>query len=117
MSKKLSELKDEDMLLVDGYVVPKEDFIRDFKYYKSRIDRVYTTTQYKAHIDAKDMLEDALEREYENNMYEDWFDNILSDVTEDDIRELQKIIDRILTRNESTNICYIEDEKVIVDIK
>ncbi|MDC4245662.1 GTP-binding protein [Clostridium perfringens] len=117
MIRKLSELKDDDMLLVDGCVVPKEDLVRDFKYYKSRIDRVYTTTQYKAHIDARDMLEDALEKEYENNMYEDWFDNILSDVTEDDIRELQKIIDRILTRNKSTNICYIEDEKVIVDIK
>ncbi len=117
MSKKLSELKDEDMLLVDGYVVPKKDLIRDFEYYKSRVDRVYTTTQYKANINAKDMLDDAFEREYENNMYEGWFDNIVSDITEDDIRDLQKIIDRILTRNESTNICYIEDEKVIVDIE
>ena len=116
MGTKLSELKDEDMLLVDGCVVPKEDFIRDFKYYKSRIDRVYTTTQYKANVNAKYMLEDAFEREY-NNMYEDWFDNILNDVTEEDIKELQEIVDRILRRNESTNICYIEDEKVIVDIE
>ncbi|MDK0979371.1 GTP-binding protein [Clostridium perfringens] len=116
MSKKLSELKDEDMLIVDGTVMPKEDFIRDFKYYKSIADKVYTTTQYKAHIDAKDMLDDALEREYENNMYEGWFDNIVSDVTEDDIKELQKIVDRILSRSEYTNICYIEDEKVEVDI-
>lgn len=115
MSKKLSELKDEDMLLVDGYVVSKEDFIRDFKYYKSIADRVYTTTQYKAHIDAKDMLEDAFEREYDN-MYEGWLENIEQDVTEDDIKELQKVVDRILARNESTNICYIEDEKVEIDL-
>ncbi|MGL6184755.1 MAG: GTP-binding protein [Clostridium chrysemydis] len=118
MNKKLSELKDEDMLIVNGYdVVSKEDFLNDFQFYKNNTERVYTTTQYKAHIDAKDMLEDALEREYENNMYEGWFDNIVNDATEDDIKELQKIVDRILSRNESSNICYIEDEIVEVDIK
>ncbi len=116
MIKKLSELKDEDMLIIDGTVMPKEDFIRDFKYYKSIADKVYTTTQYKAHIDAKDMLDDALEREYENNMYEGWLENIEQDVTEDDIKELQNIVDRILSRSESTNICYIEDEKVEIDL-
>lgn len=116
MSKKLSELKDEDMLIVDGTVMPKEDFIRDFKYYKSIADKVYTTTQYKAHIDAKNMLEDAFEREYDNNMYEGWFDNIVSDVTEEDIKDIQSILDRILSRSESTNICYTEDKKVEIDI-
>lgn len=117
MSKKLSELKDEDMLIVNGYdVVSKEDFLNDLEFYKNKAERVYTTTQYKANVNAEYMLEDAFEREY-NNMYEGWFDNIVSDITEDDIKELQEIVDRILTRNESTNICYIEDEKVIVDIK
>lgn len=117
MSKKLSELKDEDMLIVDGYVMSKEDFLNDFEFYKNKADRVYTTTQYKAHIDANDMLEDAFEKEYDNNMYEGWFDNIVSDVTEEDIKELQDIVDRILARNESTNICYIEeDEKVEIDL-
>nr|WP_172694030.1 GTP-binding protein [Clostridium perfringens] len=115
MSKKLSELKDEDMLIVDGTVMPKEDFIRDFKYYKSIADKVYTTTQYKARIDANGMLDDALEREY-NNMYEGWLENIEQDVTEDDIKELQNIVDKILSRSESTNICYIKNEKVEIDI-
>lgn len=114
--KELSQLKDEDMLIVDGTVMPKEDFIRDFKYYKSIADKVYTTTQYKANIDAKDMLDDALEREYENNMYEGWFDNIVSDITEEDIKDIQSILDRILSRSESTNICYTEDEKVEIDL-
>lgn len=114
--KRLSELKDEDMLIIDGTVMPKEDFIRDFKHYKSIADKVYTTTQYKANIDAKDMLDDALEREYENNMYEGWFDNIVSDITEEDIKDIQSILDRILSRSESTNICYTEDEKVEIDL-
>lgn len=115
--KKLSELKDEDILIVNGYdVVSKEDFLNNFDFYKNKADRVYTTTQYKASINAEYMLEDAFEREYENNMYEGWFDNIVSDVTEDDIKELQKIVDRILSRSESTNICYREDEKVEIDI-
>ncbi|MDK0667363.1 hypothetical protein REO35_04400 [Clostridium perfringens] len=66
MSKKLSELKDEDMLIVDGYVMSKEDFLNDFKFYKNKVDKVYTTTQYKANVNAEYMLEDALEREYNN---------------------------------------------------
>ncbi len=115
MSKKLSELKDEDMLMIAGYVMPKDDFIRDFKWYKNEADNVYTTKQYKANVNAEYMLEDAFEREY-NNMYEGWLENIEQDVTEEDIKELQKIVDRILSRSESTNICYIEDEKVEVDI-
>lgn len=115
MSKKLSELKDEDMLIIDGTVRSKEDFLNELEFYKYEVDKVYTATQYKAHIDAWDMLEGALENEYQN-MYEDWFDNILSDVTEEDIKDIQSILDRILSRNESTNICYTEDEIVEVDI-
>lgn len=115
MSKKLSGLKDEDMLIVDGYVMSKEDFLNDFKFYKNKVDKVYTTTQYKAHIEAWDMLESALESEYDN-MYEGWLDNIVSDVNDEDIKDIQDILDRILSKSESTNICYIEDEKVEIDI-
>ncbi|HFD2049644.1 TPA: GTP-binding protein [Clostridium perfringens] len=115
MSKKLSELKDEDMIIVDGYVMSKEDFLNDFKFYKNKVDKVYTATQYKAHIDAWDMLESALENEYQN-MHEEWFDNIVSDVTDEDIKDIQSILDRILSRSESTNICYTEDEKVEIDL-
>lgn len=113
--KKLSELKDEDMLIVDGYVMSKEDFLNDLEFYKNEVNKVYTTTQYKAHIDGWDMLESALESEYDN-MYEGWLDNIVSDVTDEDIKDIQDILDRILFRSESTNICYIEDEKVIIDL-
>lgn len=115
MIKKLSELKDEEMLIVDGYVMSKEDFLNDFKFYKNEVDKVYTTTQYKAHIDAWDMLESALESEYDN-MYEGWLDNIVSDVNDEDIKDIQDILDRILSKSESTNICYTEDEKVEVDL-
>lgn len=38
MIKKLSELKDEEMLIVDGYVMSKEDFLNDFKFYKNEVD-------------------------------------------------------------------------------
>lgn len=116
MSKKLSELKDEDMLIVNGYdVVSKEDFLNDLEFYKNKAERVYTTTQYKANVNAEYMLEDAFEREY-NNMYEGWLENIEQDVTEDDIKDIQSILDRILSRSESTNICYTEDEKVEIDL-
>ncbi len=116
MSKKLSELKDGDMLIVDGYdVVSKEDFLNDFEFYKNKADRVYTTTQYHAVIDVEEMLMDAFESE-SNNMYEDWLERIEDYVTEEDIEDLQKVVDRILSRNESINISYIEDEKVEIDL-
>ncbi|PVE16825.1 GTP-binding protein [Clostridium perfringens] len=116
MSKKLSELKNEDMLIIDGTVMSKEDLLNDFEFYiENHGNEIYTTTKYKANIDAWDMLESALENEYQN-MHEEWFDNIVSDVTDEDIKDIQSILDRILSRSESTNICYTEDEKVEIDL-
>lgn len=40
----------------------------------------------------------------------------LSELKDEDIEDLQKVVDRILSRSESTNICYIEDEKVEIDL-
>lgn len=109
--KKLSEIKDNDILIVDEEILTKEDLLNDLKYYRDK--KVYTATEYKASIDASDMLDYAIEREY-NNMYDGWYERICSDVLEEDIRDLQTILDRILNRND--NISYLEGEKVEIDI-
>lgn len=114
MCIKLSELKNNEILLIeDDYnsIMSKEDYLEDLENYKEY--EVYTTTEYKANIDAKDMLDSALECEFQK-MYEDWYQDIWDDVTEEDIKELQIILDKILSR--SKNIVYMAREKVEIDI-
>lgn len=113
MSKKLSEIKENEMLLVADFVMEKEDFVKELKIGEHEGVEVYTATEYKAHIDARDMLASAIECEYEN-MYEDWAYDIWQDITEGDIKQLQDILDSILSR--SNNISYRQDEKVEIDI-
>lgn len=112
MSLKLSELKKDDMLLVgECDVMSKEDFLKEIQEHEGK--EIYTTTIYKANINARSMLDSAIECEADN-MYEDWDYDIWNDITETDIAELQNILDKILSR--SNNVSYMADKKVEVDI-
>lgn len=112
MSIKLGELKNENMLLVgEDIVISKEDYINEIQEHIGK--QVYTTTEYRASIDAKSMLEDAIESESQE-MYEDWEYDVWDDITEENIKELQNILDRILSR--SSNVFYTADKKVEIDI-
>lgn len=109
---KLSELKNDEMLLVgENYVISKENFVKEF--YEHGGESVYTTIEYRASINARHMLESAIECEADN-MYEDWEGDIWDDIKKEDITELQNIINRILSG--SRNICYIADKRVEIDI-
>ena len=111
MSIKLSELKNDDMLLVgENFVISKEDFVKEIHEYTGK--EVYTTTEYRASIDAKDMLESAIDCEA-SNMYEDWEYDIWGDISEEDIDELQNILDRIFSSGR--NISYIANKRVEID--
>ena len=110
---KLSELKNDDMLLVgENLIISKEDYMKEMREHEG--ESVYTTTKYKANIDAKCMLETAIDNEA-CNMYEDWECDVWEDITEKDITELQNILDRILSESRSTS--YIKSKKVILDIE
>lgn len=109
--KRLSEIKDDESLIVGDEVLTKEDLLNDIEYYRDK--EVYTATEYKANINASDMLDYAIECE-DQNMYDGWIEEIFNDVAEEDIRDLQVILDRILSR--SDNISYQEDEEVEIDI-
>lgn len=112
---KLSKLKDNEMLIVDmgsyGHVIAKEDYLNEIE--EHRGCKVYTSNKYKASIDAYDMLESAIECEHQN-MYEDWDIEIRQDIMKEDIEDIQKILDRILSR--SDNISYTEKEQVEIDM-
>ena len=110
MSVKLSELKDDEMLLVgENLVIEKEDFVKEIENHRGK--EVYATKEYRASINAKSMLEDAIEREADN-MYEDWEEDIWNDIDEEDIEELQNVVDKIL----KGHISYIPDKRVEIDI-
>ena len=112
MSLKLSELKKDDMLLFgECDVMSKEDFLKEIQEHEGK--EIYTTTVYKANINARSMLDSAIECEADN-MYEDWDYDIWNDITETDIAELQNILDKILSR--SNNVSYMADKKVEIDI-
>jgi len=90
---KLSEIKDDEMLLVNELADNKSCGIKN--------SEVYTTKQYQANLDAKTILEDSIENEYQN-MFEDWDQDIWNDITEDDIKNIQIVLDRILERRRNT---------------
>ncbi|EGT0001111.1 GTP-binding protein [Clostridium perfringens] len=122
MGKKLSELKNEDMLIIKNtgigdIVLSKEEFVDNLDYYGeiSRLfTKTYTTIKYQATIAAREMLEKAIENEAKN-IEENWGWDIKKCITEEDINDIQKVLDRILSRN-STNICYKENELVEFDL-
>lgn len=122
MSKKLSELKNEDMLIIKNtgsgdIVLSKDELVENLDHYRKRSDNleenIYTTVQYKANIKAWDMLEIAIDNESEN-MYECWDFDIKRAITDEDIEEIQTVIDRILSKGANTS--YIENEKVEFDL-
>ncbi|EDT14237.1 hypothetical protein [Clostridium perfringens] len=122
MCKKLSEIKNDDMLIIKNtgsgdIVLSKDELVQNLDYYRETSnnleENIYTTIQYKANIQALDMLEIAIDNESEN-MYECWDFDIKRAITDDDIEEIQNIIDRILSKG--SNISYIENEKVEFDL-
>lgn len=122
MSKKLSELKNEDMIIIKNIgigdiVLSKDELVENLDHYRKRSDNleenIYTTIQYRANIKAWDMLEIAIDNESEN-IYECWDFDIKRAITDEDIEEIQTVIDRILSKGSNTS--YIENEKVEFDL-
>jgi len=113
---KLSELKDDVKVMDENLnVYDIEEVRNDLRYFKDKSKKLYTITQYHAQINARDMLESAIENEYQN-MYEDWDENILGDITDEDVGRIQAVITTILLRSKDQNIAYYQDEEIKIDI-
>ena len=121
--KKLSELKDTDKVIVNNEIImTKSELIDEIVLGMSgglsmfnRIDSIKTIYSaketYRARLDAGDMLEQAIENEADN-MYEDWEDYIWADIERGDIKDIQLILDDIMSRNTQCNIAYEADEEL-----
>lgn len=113
---KLSELKDDAIVIDENLsVYAVEEVKNDLQYFKDKNKKLYTTTEYHAGIDARDMVESAIEREYDN-MYEDWDEKILDDITDEDVQRIQDVLDEILNRNKQQNISYFQDKEIEIDL-
>lgn len=113
---KISTLPKDTIVLVDGYstINTVADILEDLEFYKNK--EVYTTIPYSPSFDAKSIIDNAIEYEYENGMYEDWDQNISADITSEDIAELQVVFDRILARSPGQNIAYNSDKLIEIDV-
>lgn len=113
---KLSTLSEDDNVIVDGeyFIKTVSEILEEIEGYKDR--DLYTVVKHPASFNAKDIIEDAIETEYNNGMYEDWDVHMGANVTEEDINDIQKILDRILLRNPIINIAYQPNKLIEVDI-
>lgn len=112
---KLSELDKDTKVMYGESVYTVEEVRNDLGYFTNNEDRkLYTTREYHANIDARKMLETAIQNEYDN-MYEDWFECIIGDIKDEDIEKIQAILDDIFSRNKGQNIAYYEDEEIEID--
>ena len=126
--KKLSELKDTDKVIVNNKIImTKSELIDEITLGMlgglsmfNRIDSIKTIysakESYRARLDARDMLEQAIENEADN-MYEDWEDYIWADIERGDIKDIQLILDDIMSRDPQGNIAYEADEELELDLQ
>ena len=126
--KKLSELKDTDKVIVNNEIImTKSELIDEITLDMlgglsmfNRIDSIKTIYSaketYRARLDAGDMLEQAIENEADN-MYEDWEDYIWDDIERGDIKDIQLILDDIMSRDPQGNITYEADEELELDLQ
>lgn len=126
--KKLSELKDTDKVIINNEIImTKSELIDEIVLGMlsglsmfNRIDSIKTIYSaketYRARLDAGDMLEQAIENEADN-MYEDWEDYIWADIERGDIKDIQLILDDIMSRDPQGNITYEADEELELDLQ
>lgn len=113
---KLSKLENDAIVIDENSCIYTVGEVKnDLKYFRDKNKKIYTTTKYHANIDARAMLESAIDSEYEYQMYEDWDESILEDITDEDIEKVQVILDDIFSRNKEQNIAYYQDEEIEID--
>ena len=113
---KLSTLSQNTMIYVEDDIAVRtvKEILEDIENYRNK--KLYTTKKYNASFNAEEVIEEAIENEYNNGMYEGWDDNILIDVSEKDIKDIQAVLDRILARSPEQNIAYLAHKLIEIDV-
>ena len=115
---KLTELKDDEMLLVNNeLVLTKEQFLEDFPAKEDREGcEIYTTIKAIHRLDARYAIAKAITY-IENSVYKGWTDKIYNDITDEDYKYIQDRFDEILERNKEQNVSYYSGEEIQIDFE
>ena len=116
---KLSEIKDDEVLLIDNgnwLLESKKEFLEKYSTKESRKDLdIYTTIKTNIELNAKDMI-DLLLRSKKGYTYDQWEERIRKDITADDMNYFQDKLNEILNRNKEQNVNYKYDKLVENDL-
>jgi hypothetical protein len=115
---KLSELKDNDLLIVDNKeLITKAEFLEQHKAEDKYILNL-AVKEYEANFDAMNMIEKVINSE-QKFMYKvpSWSERIKADIMPDDIKEIQDVLDRILDRHKEWNVSYSSGEEVEINLE
>ena len=108
---KLSELPNETILVIEETAMTKEEYL-DSHYFLDCED-------VKIYVGDKEVAEFSWDSEIESEseqMYEDWNDNILADISDEEWVILKKA-EEIINRAYEENPTYWEGESVEVDMQ
>lgn len=114
---KLSTLSKDTKVYVEGdvYIKTVEEILEDIEYLD--IKELYTVKEYRASFNARDIVDMIIENVYCNGgIYEDWDDIILANVSQEDVKDIETIFNRILARSPEQNIAYQQDKLIEIDI-
>lgn len=112
---KLSELKDDDMILViniisyNKYLTTVGEFKSEYhtKYIEDKQLEIYSTETVYAIFKARAMLKGTTKH---------WDKGVWNNILEQDIDDVQAILDKIVARNPSDYVAYQMDELLEIDI-
>lgn len=111
---KLSQLNNEDLLITsDSQLCRVEDIKQDPTQFKDKT--IFTAKPLSVRVDAKEMLDTVLEREWYNRNAT-WYDKALTQVVDKDVQALQDVLDKIFRQFSRRSASYTGDLEVEIDI-
>lgn len=112
---KFSELSECTYVFCGEELLLKEEVLEDLEEYRGR--KFFTANKKEIEFevnDTKDMLETLADHIYCNKeLYEDWDDEFMKQVGEDDLEQITEIIKKIIKR---TPTCYEVGEEIDFDM-
>ena len=111
----LSDLQSYDRIICenDNVVMYADDLRDELEMFPNNLhEKYFTTTNDILRFDAKEMIEDFIESyEESGDGYEDMTEACMADISDEDIRDIQKILDGISNSTESF-VTYYKGEEI-----
>lgn len=115
----LSELSNDEMLAYeDGHEVYTPQELRERIEAGEELNHHtwYVSTPQEWKPSAKQMIDDHIENEYDNGMYEDWDDRARDCITQEHIDKIQAVLDDMFKGDSVRKYWTLDGAKVIIDL-